>query len=132
MKIARIECWPVRAPYSHPEVSSLVVRDGVCDIMVKLTTDDDLVGWGESTRCADAAGIADAVRAMTPIVLGRDPWDREAIARDIKIAGGWQFQAMTANFAYAGIDMALWDLCGRAVGQPLHRLFGGAVRDEVD
>jgi glucarate dehydratase len=56
----------------------------------------------------------------------------EAILRDVFVAGGWQFQAMTGNFAFAGIDMALWDLCGKACGQPLYRLFGGAVRDTVD
>ena len=69
---------------------------------------------------------------MRPIVLGRDPFDMEAIARDVFVAGGWQFQPMTGNFAFAGIDMALWDLCAKASGQPLYRLFGGAVRDEVD
>lgn len=39
---------------------------------------------------------------------------------------------MTASFAFAGIDMALWDACGRARGQPLYRLFGGAMRQEVE
>jgi L-alanine-DL-glutamate epimerase-like enolase superfamily enzyme len=39
---------------------------------------------------------------------------------------------MTGNFAFAGIDMALWDLCGKACGQPLYRLFGGAMRENVD
>ena len=39
---------------------------------------------------------------------------------------------MTGNFAFAGIDMALWDLCGKAVGQPLYRMFGGAQRDSVN
>jgi L-alanine-DL-glutamate epimerase-like enolase superfamily enzyme len=39
---------------------------------------------------------------------------------------------MTAHFAFAGIDMALWDLCGKECGQPLYRLFGGALREEVD
>lgn len=48
------------------------------------------------------------------------------------VAGAWQFQAMTGDFAFAGIDMALWDLCGKACRQPLYRLFGGAVRDVVD
>ena len=59
---------------------------------------------------------------MRPIVLGRDPFAMEAIARDVFVAGAWQFQAMTGNFAFAGIDMALWDLCGKACGQPLYRL----------
>ena len=39
---------------------------------------------------------------------------------------------MTGNFAFAGIDQALWDLCGKECGQPLYRLFGGALRAEVD
>ena len=39
--------------------------------------------------------------------MGRSPWDREAICRDIYIAGAWQFQEMTGNFSWAGIDMAL-------------------------
>ena len=132
MRIEHLEAVPVRVPYTHAEVSSLVARDGVTDVIVKLIADNGLVGWGECTRAADAAGIASAVAAMRPIVLGRDPFDMEAILRDVFVAGAWQFQPMTGNFAFAGIDMALWDLCARACGQPLYRLFGGAVRDEVD
>ena len=113
-------------------MSSLIARGGVTDVIVKLTADNGLVGWGECTRAADAAGIDSAVRAMAPLVVGRDPWDKEAIMRDLYIPGLWEFQPMTGNFAYAGIDMALWDLCGKVCGQPLYRLFGGALREEVD
>ena len=132
MRIAAFEIVPVRVPYRHAEVSALVAREGVTDVVVKLTADTGLVGWGECTRAADAKGIASAVAAMRPIALGRDPFEMEAIARDVFVAGGWQFQAMTGNFAFAGIDMALWDLCAKACGQPLYRLLGGAVRETVD
>jgi len=132
MKIATIESFPTRVAYKHVEVSSIIRRGGICDTIVKLTTDDGLIGWGECTRAADAAGIDSAVQAMAPLVVGCDPWDKEALQRDLYSAGLWEFQPMTGNFAYAGIDMALWDLCGKASGQPLYRMFGGALRDEVD
>ncbi|MDE0201908.1 MAG: mandelate racemase/muconate lactonizing enzyme family protein [Rhodospirillaceae bacterium] len=132
MRIAKLETFPVRVPYKHDELSSIVARSGVSDVIVKLTTDCGLVGWGESCTAADTAGIESAIRSMAPFVVGRDPWETEAIARDVFISGGWQFQEMTGNFAFAGIDMALWDLCGKSCGQPLYRLFGGALRDEVD
>ena len=132
MKIVSLETFPVRIPYRHREESSIVDRDGVSDVIVKLRADNGLVGWGESCTAADTAGIESAIRAVAPFLLGRDPWQSEAIYRDVFIAGGWQFQAMTGNLAFAGVDMALWDLCGKECGQPLYRLFGGALRDEVD
>ena len=114
------------------ELSSRVNRAGVTDIVVKLTTDDGLVGWGESCSGADTASIEAAVKSMARFVVGRDPWDSEAIARDVYGAGLWDYRVMTGNFAFAGIDMALWDICGKACGQPLYRLFGGAQRDSVN
>jgi L-alanine-DL-glutamate epimerase-like enolase superfamily enzyme len=132
MKIARFETFPVSIPYRHVELSSRVRRGGVTDIVVKLTTDDGLIGWGEACSGADTASIDAALKSMAPFVLGQDPWNSEAIAREVFGTGLWDYRAMTGNFAFAGIDMALWDLCGKACGQPLYRLFGGAMRGEVD
>src|SRR5262245_44487909 len=132
MKIVELEAIPVSVAYKRVEASSLIARGGVADVLVKVTADNGLVGWGECTRAADVPGIESAVKAITPLVLNRDPWDKEAIHRDLAIPALWAFQPMTGNFAYAGIDMALWDLCGKACGQPLYRLFGGALREDVD
>lgn len=132
MKIIKLEAIPVRVPYKHVESSSLINRGGISDVIVKITADNGLVGWGECTRAADTAGIESAVRNMAPLVVGRDPWDKEAIHRDLAIYAVWAFQPMTGNFAFAGIDMALWDLCGKKVGQPIYRMLGGAMRNEVD
>ena len=132
MKVVGLDTFPVSVPYRHREQSAIVDRGGVSDVIVRLRADNGLVGWGESCTAADTAGVDSAIRAAAPFVLGRDPWESEAIARDVFLTGGWQFQAMTGNFAFAGIDMALWDLCGKECGQPLHRLFGGALREEVD
>jgi len=132
MRIAKLESYLVNAKYVTPEVSAITSRDGITQTIVKLTTDDGIVGWGESPRTADAVHIESAISAMRPIVLGRDPWETEAVARDIDRFGMWNFQPMTRNIAFSGIDMAMWDICGKACGQPLYRLFGGAQRDSVD
>jgi glucarate dehydratase len=132
MKVVRLKTYVCRVPYKHLEASSLINRGGVTDVIVRLTADNGLVGWGECTRAADVAGIESAVKAMAPLVVGRDPWDKEQIQRDLRIHGVWAFQPMTGNFAFAGIDMALWDLCGKECGQPLYRMFGGALREEAD
>ena len=66
--------------YQHP-------GGGSDAAIVKLTADNGLVGWGECTRAGDAAGIESAVKSMAPILMGRDPWDKEAIARDVQADG---------------------------------------------
>jgi L-alanine-DL-glutamate epimerase-like enolase superfamily enzyme len=131
-KIVRLDTYPASIAYSHLERSSRVNRAGVTDVVVKLTADNGLVGWGESCSGADTASIEAAVKSMAKFVVGRSPWETEAIARDVFGAGLWDYRPMTGNFAFAGIDMALWDLCGKAVGQPVYRLFGGAQREAVN
>jgi L-Ala-D/L-Glu epimerase len=131
VKVALVEPIVVNVPYSHREVSSIVARDGVTDILVRVTTDDGLIGWGEATSGSDAASVEAAIRSMAPFVVDRDPWNRDAMRADAFGYGLWKFAAGTGNFAWAGIDMALADICGKAVGQPLWRLLGGAVRNDV-
>lgn len=132
MKIASLQLYPVRVAYRIAERSAVVDTGGVSNVLVRLTTDDGLDGWGEACAASSTATVLAALQSMTPYVLGRSPWEGQVIARDVMVAGRWRYQAMTAAFAFAAIDMALWDLCGQASGQPLYRLLGGALRDTVD
>jgi glucarate dehydratase len=131
MKIAKLEFIPISIPYKRRQISTQIQRDGTTDVIVKATTDDGLVGWGESCSGANVESVVEALRGMVPFVRGRSPWESEAIRAELWWRGLWQFRKPTASFAYAGIDMALWDLCGKATGQPLYRLLGGKVRDRV-
>ena len=99
---------------------------------MRLEADNGLVGWGESCAGADIESVLDAVRAMTPFVLGKDPWRAEEMKREAWHHGLWQFREGSGNFAWAGIDMAMVDLCGKQAGVPAHALLGGAMRDSVD
>jgi L-alanine-DL-glutamate epimerase-like enolase superfamily enzyme len=132
MKVIQIDFIPISIPYKHREVSSQVQRDGVTDVIVKAHTDNGYVGWGESCSGANVESVLETLKAMSPFVIGRNPWQSEAIRMELWQRGIWSFRKPTASFAYAGIDMALWDICGKASGQPLYNLFGGRVRDRAN
>ncbi len=132
MRISQLQFVPVSIPYTHREVSSQIQRDGVSDIIVKVTTDEGLIGWGESCSGANVESVVETLRAMEPFVLGHSPWESEAIRAELWRRAIWSFRKPTASFAYAGIDMALWDICGKACGQPLYNLFGGRVRNHAN
>lgn len=106
MKIASLEFTPVSVPYTHREISQ-VNRDGVTDVVVKVTIDDRLVGWGESCSGASVGSVAETLKAMVPFVAGRSPWEREAICAELWHRGLWSFLKSTASFAFFKVDRAL-------------------------
>jgi L-alanine-DL-glutamate epimerase-like enolase superfamily enzyme len=126
--VSRLEFFPLSIHYTHTERSSQVDRAGVSDIIVKATSSEGVVGWGESCSGANLASVLEALKAMEPFVIGSSPWESERIRADLWHKGLWGFRKGTASFAYAGIDMALWDICGKTVNQPLYRLLGGLLR----
>ena len=132
MKIVSAQITAVNVAYVHREISSQVQRDGVTAGVVRLETDDGLVGWGEACSGADMESVLASARAMTPFILGNDPWRGEDMKRDAWHRGLWQFREPTGNFAWAGFDMAMLDVCGKQAGVPVHALLGGAQRDSVD
>jgi L-alanine-DL-glutamate epimerase-like enolase superfamily enzyme len=133
MKVARIEPVIVNIP-SLGQDERPAGRNGVTAVLVRVETDTGLVGWGEGSVGANAESVYEAVRAAIPIVLGRSPWSRQAIADDFFTLGQWSsaWRPAGANYAYSGVDMALWDLCGQDCGQPLYNLLGGRRRPFVD
>lgn len=132
MKIVSAQITAVNVAYVHREISSQVQRDGVTAGVVRLETDDGLVGWGEACSGADMESVLASARAMTPFILGNDPWRAEEMKRDAWHRGLWQFREPTGNFAWAGFDIAMLDICGKKAGVPVHALLGGAQRESVD
>ena len=132
MKIAAIESTIVSVPYRHRETSTRIQRDGVTDVLVKITTDTGLVGWGETCPGSNVESISETIKSAVPYLVGGNPWSREALAAAFFETAHWYNRVMTGNFAYAAIDMALWDLCAQEARQPLYNLFGGLRRRQVN
>ena len=132
MKIVKMDTYIVSVPYRWRENSARVRRDGVTAVLLRLETDEGHIGWGECCPGPNVESILEAVVAAEPILLGSDPWNTEQLAHHYFHTAHWDLRPMTGNFAYAGMDMALWDIKAKTCGQPLYRLFGGLMRSEVD
>jgi galactonate dehydratase len=99
-------------------------------LFVRIETDDGLIGWGE----ASLEGFADPVRAVveqfTEYLVGSDASRIEDTWQVLTRSGFYRGGAVLAS-AVSGIDQALWDIKGKALGVPVHELLGGAVRDRI-
>ena len=128
MKITGIKAYPTSFPVpgGGPRlgIGQAVKRDAV---VVKVTTEDGLVGWGESHHGRAHTAIAKLIETtLSQLVLGMDAADVVGIwARIYKFQLGSHGMGAACAMAMSGIDMALWDIRGKAVGWPLYRLLGG-------
>ena len=100
-------------------------------IFLKATTDDGLVGWAEITDSHGSPhGLAGIVEDLSPLVVGRDPRPVEAIYWDLYRATRQSPGSIIAK-ALAGIENALLDIKGKALGVPVYELFGGPTRASI-
>lgn len=98
-------------------------------LMLRLETDDGLVGWGEALGDHHAA-VEAAIVALRPHVVGQDEHAIERLRRAEHLGGFWRDGPVT-NAAVSALETALWDLLGQRLGAPVHQLLGGAVRDRI-
>src|SRR5215218_1718222 len=98
-------------------------------IFVKLYTNQGLIGLGLATQTSKEVSTAAAIDEFAPFLVGRDPTQIEAIWEDLYEGPRWRGGPLTA--AISAVDIALWDILGQALGQPIYSLLGGAVRDKI-
>ncbi|HEV7402445.1 MAG TPA: galactonate dehydratase [Chthoniobacteraceae bacterium] len=97
---------------------------------LKLTTESGLVGWGEPVVEGKAATVAAAVEEMADFVIGHDATRIEDLWQ-VLYRGGFYRGGPVLMSAMSGIDQALWDIKGKALGVPVYELLGGAVREKI-
>jgi D-galactarolactone cycloisomerase len=131
MKITDVICHQLSVAVDEPFTSArgqYYKSKGA--LVVEIVTDEGIVGWGD---CYGPAAVSRAVieSLYKPALIGQDPFNVEPIwemlynkIKDYGLSG------MTIS-AISGVDIALWDIIGKALNQPVHRLIGGTFRTQV-
>ncbi len=101
--------------------------------IVEVSTDEGITGWGECFGPGPVAvanrGIVEGV--IAPMIMGRDPLDRDVLWHHVYNLLRDHGQKGMPLQALSGVDIALWDICGKITGLPLCKLIGGQYRDQV-
>ena len=120
-----------------PEISS--AADGTQDdLIIIVETDEGITGYGEvDTAPYVGKAIVDAYMShgtcygLREVVVGSDPFDYEQIWNDMWAKTYYYGRSGPVMHVMSGIDMAIWDIMGKATGKPVHKLLGGSYADRV-
>jgi L-alanine-DL-glutamate epimerase-like enolase superfamily enzyme len=100
------------------------------NLLVRLHTDEGIVGYGECSPMNNPLVQAHLEHALAPLVTGRDPFDVEALVERMFIST-YKLAGQSMAIAVSGIEIALWDIIGKALGRPIYQLLGGAYRQRI-
>jgi len=134
MEIASVEATPVEVdiepleePYGvSPYVAGYTTFEEVLRLVVRVETDEGVVGWGETT-VGPEPGLAMAAieNVVAPAAVGREVWEIEAFL------DSFEYPYIDLTPYVAGVEMAMWGALGKTKDAPLHQLLGGKRTDEV-
>lgn len=134
MKIVEVKVHPLRTALQQPFAFSQGWVKNRSATLVEVVTDEGITGWGEAfAQGLEPPQIAAAVieSALKPLVLGADPLDIEVLWHRMYHATRDYGRKGSVTAGISAIDIALWDIAGKAYGVPVYRLLGGAFRTRV-
>jgi galactonate dehydratase len=99
-------------------------------MLLKIETDEGVTGWGEPVIEGRARTVEAAVHELSDYLVGKDPGRINDLWQTMYRAGFYRGGPILMS-AIAGIDQALWDIKGKALGVPVHELLGGRLRDSI-
>ena len=135
MRISSVETKLLRIPYRTPFHWAQGVIEAAEVVLVCVHTDEGITGYGESMGSASPEAVQLFLAAAAKHCIGRSPFDVTSLVhlayQDLFAARGNCSAPRFGALVLAGLDMALWDVIGKATGRAVHELLGGAVRDQV-
>ncbi len=132
MKITEVRAIPLAIPLRPTTPPSTWAAGAGKQILVRVTTDDGLTGWGESFAYGATLAVCDVIDdALAPIVLGQDPSQIENLVDRMHRALMIWGRRGLAMMAVSGVELALWDLAGKARSVPVYQLLGGLCQSRA-
>lgn len=132
MKITALRSTPLALRFREPYHWAGRVDDGAVNLLIEVETDEGIISYGETTAGRPAEVARAALAGVAPLFVGQSPFDVETLIHRARFLGGFSHNPRFANLTLAGVEMALWDVIGKATATPLHRLLGGAFNAAVD
>lgn len=99
-------------------------------VLVRVETDEGITGIGEASPMNAPLIVAAINHSLAPRAIGQDPLRSEALWEHLAL-GTYKIEGRLQSAALSGIELACWDIKGKALGVPVHQLLGGAYRDRV-
>ncbi len=133
MKIVDLKTTILAVPFKKQTVWPYGQWNGMTVIVIELETDEGIIGIGESLAEPSPAKATEAyIQRAKPLLIGENPFDTERLTKKMEGFGGWALARQMAGHILGGIDMALWDIIGKACKQPVYNLLGGKIRDRAE
>ena len=133
--ITEIHTTPLLCKFKQPYYWAQGVTHAAPVILIEINTDEGITGIAESVASPTIEPVHAILRDAVPSFIGKSVYDgNRTIADYYRFAFNARGTGSAPRYfsqAMAGIELALWDAIGKAAGQPIHRILGGAVRDEI-
>src|SRR5256886_9672238 len=129
MKITEVRAIPLRGRIQEAGWEDEIAVEENMQTLIEIVTDEGLRGYGSSYTSLNL--VEGALRLMRRWLIGEIAIGPERISETLHQRTFWQGRGGAVTHAISGIDMALWDLLGKATGQPVARLLGGYYRDKI-
>ena len=135
MKITNIEAIPIPIPFTQGGNSTnFIAGEGneLGHLLIKVETDSGITGYGEAFGFNAIHTTKTAIDTLiAPMAIGCDPLQIEALMKELSVKTHILGRYGVTMFALSGLDIALWDIAGKAAGVPLHQMLGGAQRHKI-
>jgi D-galactarolactone cycloisomerase len=129
MKITAIKAAGLRGSTPEGGWANEIKSDDCIHTLIVVYTDQGITGWGSAFT--NDLLVEGALRILEPLLMGENALEPERVTEKLHANTFWMGRGGSVTHAISGINIALWDILGKATGQPVSRLLGGRYRERV-